>query len=195
MSKEKQFLALKKEIKSCRICGGLFGFKPKPLVWGNFEAKIVQISQAPSLTAHKIQRPFSDKSGEKLKRDWYQIPDDVFYNPDNFYITAISHCYPGKAKNGDRSPPIGCAQRWLAKELELVNPKLFIVLGSQAASFLFPKNDFTRLVFQNQTLKNVPCYVIPHPSPRNIKWFKDNPGFEAKRLLELRRVIHQASQP
>jgi uracil-DNA glycosylase family 4 len=195
MSKEKQFLTLKKKIEDCRICEDLFGFEPKPLVWGNFDAKIVQISQAPSLIAYRTQRPFTDKSGEKLRRDWYQIPDGVFYNPENFYITAVSHCYPGKSKSGDKSPPIECAKRWLVRELELVNPRLFIVLGSHAASFLFPKGRFGKLVFCNQTLKSIPCYVIPHPSPQNIKWFKDNPGFEAKRLLELRRVIHQALQP
>lgn len=32
--------------------------------------------------------------------------------------------------------------------------------------------------------------VLPHPSPLNIKWFKDHPGFMKKRILEVRKIIN-----
>jgi uracil-DNA glycosylase len=31
---------------------------------------------------------------------------------------------------------------------------------------------------------------LPHPSPLNIKWFKDNPDFMKKRIIEIRKIIN-----
>ena len=83
------------------ICKETFDFNPHPVLIGNEKSKIVQISQAPSKTVHETLKPFTDQSGKKLKYEWYQITDEIFYNPDNFYITALAHCYPGKDKNGN----------------------------------------------------------------------------------------------
>jgi len=183
----KQFQA---KLRACQICKGVIG---PPLVWGDKKAKIVQISQAPSQTAIKNQKVWTDAGGEKLKREWYQIPDEVFYNPKNFYITALGHCFPGKdKKGGDKKPPKICAEKWLLKEISYLKPKLFIVIGKQAVEFLFPGKNYQELIFQNQKLNGVRCLVLPHPSPANIKWFKDNPEFEKKRLPIVRRVIHRA---
>lgn len=189
INRKKEFLELKREIEDCRVCKKYFDFEPRPLVWGNFEAKIVQISQAPSLTAHTKGKVWVDKGGEKLKYKWYQISDEQFYNPKNFYITALAHCFPGKTKSGDKNPPIICAKKWLVQEIEVLTPKLFIVIGGLAAKFLFPGQNFTDLVLNDQLLKGKPCFVLPHPSPQNIKWFKDNPEFEKERLPKIRAKI------
>lgn len=158
--------------------------------WGNQKAKIVSISQAPSLSVIKNQKPFSDKSGEKLRK-WYRVSDEIFYNPDNFYFTAIGMYFPGKDKKGtDLKPSFQWASEWLNQELSYLNPKLLLVLGQVAANFFFPKKDFINLVFEDQQIKGVPVLVLPHPSPVNIKWFKDHPEFENQRLPEVRRHIH-----
>ena len=33
------------------------------------------------------------------------------------------------------------------------------------------------------------CFVLPHPSPLNIKWFKNNPQFEREKLTQIRAAI------
>lgn len=190
------FSFVKKGIKSCRKCKELFGFEPKPVVWGNENAKIVQISQAPSKSASDSGRPFtkgssSDKSGEILIHEWYGIDKETFYDENVFYITAIGHCYPGKDKNGDRKPPKICADTWLKKELKYLQPELYIVIGRYAAGYLFPKKNFNDLVFSDQKLNNRLAMVLPHPSPANKKWFKDNPEFLTKRLPEIRKHVNK----
>jgi len=101
-----EYEEFKKRLESCKICQEKFGFIPHPIITGNVNAKIVQISQAPSKTVHEKLKPFTDQSGNRLKYEWYKINDEKFYNPNNFYITSIAHCYPGKDKNGvDRVPP------------------------------------------------------------------------------------------
>lgn len=190
-TKKKNFQELKIQIENCRFCQESFGFEPKPLFWGNSDAKIVHISQGPSFNVHKTQRPFNDKSGVRLRKEWYQISDKEFYNPSNFYITAIAHCYPGKNKSGDRKPPQICAKKWLIKELDFLRPKLFLVLGRYAADFFFPGRKFKDLVFEDLKIKSIPCFVLPHPSSQNIKWFKENPEFEKNRILIIRERIWQ----
>lgn len=186
-----KFSEFKNKILKCRYCETKFGFKPRPIVWGNKTAKIVHISQAPSQSVHKTGKPFNDLSGRKL-REWYQVPDKIFYNPNIFYITAIAHCFPGKNKNGgDIKPPIICAQKWLLQELSFIENKIYLIVGRMAADFLFPKGDYNQLIFKNQFLNGKPTFILPHPSPLNIKWFKDNPEFLTKRLPEVRKAIHR----
>lgn len=186
------FDKLRQEILSCRMCAKKFGFEPHPILTGNAKSKIMQISQAPSQNVHKTMRPFNDASGRKLRNEWYHISDDVFYNPDNFYIAAMAHCYPGKAPNGgDRLPPRCCAKKWLIQEIELVDNQIFILIGARAASFFFPDTDFTTLVFSDNMINGKPAYVLPHPSPLNVKWFKDNPEFIKTRMPEIENAIHR----
>lgn len=64
---EKDFNSLIENIKKCDICKNKFGFQPHPIILGNINSKIVQISQAPSATVHKTLKPFTDQSGKKLK--------------------------------------------------------------------------------------------------------------------------------
>jgi len=188
---KKDFEKLKKDILTCKDCEKLFGFKPNPCFYGNYNSKIVQISQAPSRNVHITGIPFTDSSGKKLRK-WYEIADNIFYNPNNFYITGIAHCYPGKdKKGGDIKPPIYCANKWLTKELNLVENEVYIIVGRMSANYFFPKKDFKELVFNNQKINNKLTFVLPHPSPQNIKWFKDNPEFFKKRLPEIKTKIHK----
>ena len=185
-----KFEKLIKDLEKCNICKDKFGFKPHPIFWGCINSKIVQISQAPSATVQETLKPFTDQSGRRLKYEWYQISDDVFYDPENFYIASLAHCYPGKDKKGnDRMPPKICYDTWVKKELEYINNKIYIIIGAKAAKVFFPDDDFNQLVFKNNYINNKLALVLPHPSPLNIKWFKDHPLFIKKRIYEIRKVI------
>lgn len=185
-----EYNKLKKEIINCRYCKNLFGFEPNPIFWGTKNSKIVQISQAPSLTVNNAYKPFTDKSGETLKYEWYQITDDEFYNADNFYITSLAHCYPGKDKNGnDKKPPKCCFEKWVQKELDLINNEIYIIIGALACERFFPNEKFEELVFKNNYYNNKLTIVLPHPSPLNRRWIKNHPEFLNKRILEVRKII------
>lgn len=190
------FDSLIKDISSCRECKKLFGFEPNPVFGGHKNAKIVQISQAPSKNVHKTSKSFNDASGRKLRKEWYKISDEDFYNEKNFYITGIGHCYPGKSPNGgDRVPPKKCADKWLKDEIRLINNTLYVIIGRHAAKYFFPNQELTKLAFNNQKINNKLAIVLPHPSPLNQKWFKDNPEFQTKRLPEIRKIIHKVLRP
>lgn len=188
---EEEFNELIKNLKKCNICQKQFGYIPHPVFLGNINSKIIQISQAPSATVHKSLKPFTDQSGKKLKYEWYKIDDDVFYNPDNFYITALAHCYPGKDKNGnDKAPPKICYETWIKKELKYINNKIYIIIGAKSAKTFFPNENYNDLIFNNNYLNNKLAIVLPHPSPLNIRWFKEHPKFYEKRLTEIQELIN-----
>ncbi len=185
-----KFNELISNLKKCRLCEKKFGFEPHPVILGNANSKIVQISQAPSATVHETLKPFTDQSGKKLKYEWYQISDEDFYNPNNFYIAALAHCYPGKDKNGnDRMPPKVCYETWIKKELELINNEIYVVIGAKAAKTFFPNDNFNDLIFKDNYINGKLAIVLPHPSPLNIKWFKDHPKFLQDRIIEIRKEI------
>ncbi len=183
---------LHKQILACRLCRDKFGFEPRPFVWGKANAKIMQISQAPSLRVHRSGKPFDDVSGQRL-RQWYGIDEAQFYDQSQFYITSIAHCYPGKTRRGtDRHPPVSCARLWLEREIRLVHNEIFIIIGSVAARYFYQDRDFTSLVFDNHLmLRNKPAMVLPHPSPANWHWLAAHKDFETQVLPGVRQIIHR----
>lgn len=184
------FAELKNNIKNCRFCESKFGFCPHPIVFGSENSKIFQISQAPSKNVHITGKPFDDLSGKKLKYCWYQVTDDIFYNSHNFYIAALSHCYPGRTASGnDKQPPKNCKKRWLEKEMKIVKNELYIIIGRSAAKSFFPEEKYDKLIFSDNILNEKKCLVLPHPSLLNIRWFKEHPEFEEYRINEIRKSI------
>ncbi|MCX8074396.1 MAG: uracil-DNA glycosylase family protein [Clostridia bacterium] len=187
-----EFEKIKNEILNCSFCEEKFGFTPHPIFWGQHNSKIVQISQAPSNNVHLSNKPFTDMSGRTLKYEWYKISDEEFYDTSNFYISALAHCYPGKDKNGnDKAPPKCCYEKWIKKELKLVNNEIYIIIGAKAAKMFFPNKDFEELVFRNNVLNEKLTIVLPHPSPLNKKWIKDHPKFISERIIEIRNILKE----
>ncbi|WP_276925070.1 uracil-DNA glycosylase family protein [Faecalibaculum rodentium] len=181
---------LQAQLRACRHCEGML--EPRPVVHGNPGAPILQVSQAPGKKVHETGIPFNDASGRRLRQDWYQISDAQFYDPDLFYITSMGHCYPGKGKTGDKKPPRCCFDLWTRREIELKpGTRMMLVIGREAASRLFPKREFTELVFRDQEYDGIPCYVLPHPSPLNVRWFRMHPEFETQRMPVIREKLHQ----
>ena len=64
-----------------------------------------------------------------------------------------------------------------------------IIIGAKAAKVFFPNENFNELVFKNNYINDKLTLVLPHPSPLNIKWFKDHPKFMNERILEIRKII------
>lgn len=187
-----RLVSLQNRISQCRICQDAFGFEPRPIVQGNYNSKIMQISQAPSKSVYETGKPFNDASGRKLRGEWYQISDEAFYDPDNFYIVSMAHCFPGKSPGGgDRRPPKVCSEQWLSKEMELVDNQIYIIIGGIAAEYFFPGEKITKLAFVDRQINGKPAYILPHPSPLNMNWFRDNPTFTSERVPRIRAEIHK----
>ncbi|VWX59721.1 uracil-DNA glycosylase family protein [Sphingorhabdus sp. 109] len=168
------------EIRACTICTGL-PLGPKPLVQADSAARILLVGQAPGSKTHEKGRPFDDVSGKRL-RDWLGVTEEQFYDPRLFAIVPMGFCFPGSGKGGDMPPRPECAPAWRKPLLEaLPNIRLTLVLGQHAMNWHLGERKSRTLT---ETVKRwrefwPELLPLPHPSPRNIRWFKANPWFEA----------------
>lgn len=179
------------DIRLCQLCKNVLPLPPAPIVQLSSGAKIQIIGQAPGLATHKLNLPFKDKSGDRL-RDWLQVSEQSFYDDNTFAITPMAFCYPGKNKSGsgDAPPPSICYKTWHNQITSTLNNlQIRILIGSYAAKAYLPNYETL-----NQAIKekiNEPTIVLPHPSPRNNIWLKKNPWFNEQILPILRRRIKQ----
>ena len=180
---------LKHKITQCTLCADILPLSPNPIVQLNPNAKIQIIGQAPGLATHKLNLPFKDKSGDRL-REWLRISELDFYDETKMAITPMAFCYPGKNKSGsgDAPPPKICFNTWHHSiSGYLPNIKMRILIGSYAAKAYL--NNYQTLEAAIQKKIQDPTIVLPHPSPRNNIWLKRNAWFEKDILPEVKQRI------
>lgn len=180
------------EIRSCRLCTDL-PLGPRPILQAGRAARILIVGQAPGRITHAKGRPFDDPSGERL-RHWLGVNRDTFYDPARFSIIPMGFCFPGTGTGGDLPPRPECAAAWRARLLAALGPiSLTLVLGEFAQRWYFPTSRRLKLaervaLWRESWPQLVP---MPHPSPRNQRWFKDHPWFEAELVPALRHEIRR----
>jgi uracil-DNA glycosylase len=179
MAVDEDFDQLIAAVRSCTICSKL-PLGPKPLLQAGNNAKILIAGQAPGSKTHEKGRPFDDASGKRL-RQWLGVTEDQFYNPDLFAIIPMGFCFPGTGKGGDLPPRPECAPRWREPLLQaLPNLQFTLVLGQYALDWHLGDTKSRTLTDTVKRWEEFwPNHLpLPHPSPRNIRWFKANPWFE-----------------
>jgi len=180
------------EISGCQLCKAALPFQPKPVLQCSGEASILLAGQAPGYRAHASGIAFDDASGERL-RGWMGIGRNEFYDPAMTAILPLGFCYPGRGQSGDLPPRPECAATWRQPLLEqLPNIELTLVLGAYAQRYHL-NSRATSVTERVRAWRDYwPDVVpLPHPSPRNNRWLKQNPWFSEELLPALRRRIKQ----
>ena len=197
-------MQLSDEISKCRICvenpsGTPLPHEPRPVAVISTTARIRIIGQAPGTRVHASGRPFTDPSGDRL-RDWLDMDEETFYNPDILSITPMGFCFPGlDAKGGDLPPRKECAMRWQAAVSEAMpQVKLVLLIGMYAQRHYLGKLAHKTLT---ETVRNWKTYSsiepgktympLPHPSWRNNAWIRKNPWFSDELLPVLKAEVQR----
>lgn len=154
-------------------------------------ARILIIGQAPGRRVHATGIPWNDPSGDRL-RDWLGVSRDEFYDRSRFAIMPMGFCYPGKGKGGDLPPRPECAPAWHKQVLaQLPNIRLTLLIGQYAQAHYLPAG---RKASLGDTIKNWRSFLsagylpLVHPSPRNRRWLRDHPWFEAEVVPAMREI-------
>jgi len=167
------------EIRKCTVCKEHLSAGVNPVISVHPNSKIAIIGQAPGIKVHRSGIPWDDKSGERL-REWMNVDDETFYNPENFALVPMGFCYPGKGKTGDLPPRKECAPLWHNRLFtEMPKIELVLLIGSYAQKHYLKDKGKRTLT---ETVQNFESYVpkwmpLPHPSLRNNIWLKKNPWF------------------
>ncbi len=168
------------DIRKCIICKEHLPNYPKPIIRASFNSKILVIGQAPGQKVQHSGVPWDDASGKAL-REWLNVSREQFYDTNLFAIMPMGFCYPGTGKSGDLPPRKECAVAWHEKVLEqMPEIQLTLLIGKYAQDYYLSQNAKGSLT---ETVKNHVSYLpgfipLPHPSPRNNIWLKNNGWFK-----------------
>lgn len=185
---------LLEKILRCEVCKDYLPLGPRPVVQLSSQSKIVIIGQAPGRRVHQTGIPWNDASGRKL-REWMNVDETTFYDPEVFSIMPMGFCYPGKAISGDLPPRPECAPRWHPQILKnFKSDPLLLLIGQYAQRYYLKKDGKANLTETVRCYKEyLPRYFpLPHPSPRNQNWVTVNPWFMEKTIPALQERIRLA---
>lgn len=185
------------DIRACRLCAERFaatatGHQPRPVVWFSRGARILVAGQAPGARVHVSGRPFTDRSGDRL-RDWMGVTEAEFYDLSRVAIVPMAFCFPGyDAKGADLPPPAICARTWRRPVLDMLGAaRLTLLVGGAAIRWHLGLKDVTAAVADWRGPAATRVFPLPHPSWRNTGWLKRHPWFEAELLPVLRQRVRE----
>lgn len=190
------------DIRACRVCiesprGKPLPHEPRPVLQTSSTARLVICGQAPGTRVHESGRPFTDRSGDRL-REWMGVTGDEFYDEARISIVPMGFCFPGQdAKGGDLPPRRECASLW-HDQLFAALPQVELVLavGLYAQNFFLGETkgktlQETMLHWREHlnTKRHPRILPLPHPSWRNNAWLTKNPWFQSELVPVLQREV------
>lgn len=181
------------EVRACRVCEAHLPLGPRPVLRADGRARILIVGQAPGTRVYATGIPWNDPSGDRL-RDWLAVDRDTFYDESRIAIIPTGFCYPGRGRSGDLPPRPECAPLWHPRLRALLPEiRLTLLVGQYAQGYYLGarrKDTLTETV--HAWRQYLPEFLpTPHPSPRNTRWLRVNPWFEAEVLPELRQRVRR----
>ncbi len=133
MGKKLQLEKLNKKIGRCRKC---FLWKTRKNTVpgeGKTGAKIMVLGQAPGAEEDKTGRPFVGRAGQLLT----QLLNKAGLDRKDVFITSPVKCFPPKNRKPSKEEIKFCLP-YLEKQIKIISPRRFILLGEIAFGIFFP---------------------------------------------------------
>jgi uracil-DNA glycosylase len=179
-------------LHACRKCPRM---ESAPVSGGPVKSEVMLVGQAPGTREPLLGRPFAWTAGKTLFR-WFEeacgFGEEVFR--ERIYMAAVCRCFPGKHPkgSGDRVPDggeIANCTPWLAREIELLRPKLVIPVGKLAIGQFHEATKLSEVIGRRIPLERhgvkFDLVALPHPSGAST-WHRTEPG---KSLLRKALVL------
>jgi DNA polymerase-1 len=119
------------------------------------------IGEAPGSGEDQTGIPFSGRSGLLLRRTLKEIGVD----PRTVFITNTVACRPPMNRTPSRTEAKTCSSLFLIPQIDLVKPKVILLLGNTAVQFVTGrKAAVTKLEGSTITYNGITCVPCRHPS-------------------------------
>ena len=158
---QEQLNKLKLEVQNCKACS--LCEKRNNIVFsdGCECAPVMFIGEAPGQNEDNTGIPFVGRAGQLLRKFMLEVG----FGENDFYIANTLKCRPPENRKPTKEEKMACAY-FLEKQIELVNPKIIVLVGSTALeSFIFDKKlTITKArgqIFEIDNRKFIPIF---HPS-------------------------------
>lgn len=128
MGQKQKLEKLNIEIKNCKGCPLWKTAKNAVSGEGPINAKIIFLGEAPGRQEDLTGRPFIGRAGELLNR----LLKIAQIKRENVFITSVIKHRPPKNRR-PKKPEIKACKIWWQKQIEILKPKLIILLGRIAS--------------------------------------------------------------
>ena len=185
-----------REARACRVCAAHLPNEPKPIVRASATARLLVVGQAPGRRVHATGIPWNDPSGDRL-RIWMGLSREEFYNAQHIAILPTGFCYPGTGSHGDLPPRPECAPLWHPRfRAAMPHLRLTILIGSYAQAYYLGTRMKKTLADTVRAWREYApeFFPLPHPSPRNQRWFQSHPWLEQEVIPEARKRVGEILQ-
>ena len=126
---------------------------------GNPSSPIVFIGEGPGRVEDEQGRPFVGPAGQVLNK----LLASIGFQREDVYITNVVKCRP--PGNRDPSPEeVAEHHDFLTRELELIQPKLIILLGRHALHWFLPNEQISKVRGKAKRQGQYVYFPIYHPA-------------------------------
>lgn len=126
---------------------------------GNPNNQLVFIGEAPGKREDEQGKPFVGPAGKLLDK----LLDGIGFKREDVYITNVVKCRPP----GNRDPSlqeIAEHSEFLKKELEVIKPKLIVLLGRHALNRFLPNEKISECRGKAKRYNNQVYFAVYHPA-------------------------------
>lgn len=151
---------LKEEALKCHRCQLREGANGVVMGEGNIDNNIMLIGEGPGANEDRLGRPFVGRAGKLMDK----ILNSVNLKREDLYITNVIKCRPPGNRVPHQNEFEACVSI-LRAEIELVQPKLIVTLGSTATKYLIdPEESITNV--RGKWFQRGDIYFLPtfHPA-------------------------------
>jgi DNA polymerase len=103
---------------------------------GDPAAKILFIGEAPGEKEDLSGRPFCGRTGPFLDK----LLEGAGISRETIFITSSVKCRPPKNRTPHKKEMTICRDAWLLQQIELIDPKLLVVMGKAAQWCIFQED-------------------------------------------------------
>ena len=165
---------LKKEALKCSRCQLRENANGVVMGEGSTDNKIMLIGEGPGATEDRQGKPFVGRAGRLMDK----IFDAVGLKREELYITNVVKCRPPDNRVPHQNEFESCVSILIA-EIELIQPKVIVTLGSTATEYLFdPPDSITNIRgnwFQRGDIYFLPtfhpAYLLRNENMKKYSWY------------------------
>jgi uracil-DNA glycosylase family 4 len=179
--------------RACQVAGYLERANPiRPTLID--EPRMILIGQAPGPVTDRKGYHFAGPAGRVLEIWFDRAGFPSGYFREHVYLTSLTRCFPGKSPsgNGDRPPSraeIGLCRRFLDRELELLQPRVILLVGKMAIDAFLGRRLLTETV--GHAFEQEGRFLVPLPHASGVSRWLNDPANRARldqALAELGRL-------
>lgn len=166
------FEQMRNEVSNCKRCKLCESRTNSVFGEGNPNAELMFIGEGPGRDEDEQGRPFVGKSGQLLTK----MIIAMGYQREDVYIANIVKCRPPNNRNPLPDEAEMCLP-FLLKQIEIIKPKVIVLLGAVPLKYLLNKTGITRLHgewFDFNGIKTIasfhPAFLLRDPRQKKPAW-------------------------